>query len=100
MLTLENTSINTGTKANSIKMRNYNKKIFLAPNSVDSMSAIHCKIYDDGKAIARLSDCHGSIRWHNQLTDPEQRKEFLEKLGNTITELESFKKHIENEFTI
>ncbi|WP_390450890.1 hypothetical protein [Chryseobacterium sp. Alg-005] len=78
----------------------YNKKTFIAPNSIDSMSAIHCKIYDDGKAIVRLSDCHGSIRWHNQITDLKERKEFLEKLGNSITELQNLKNHIENEFTI
>lgn len=74
----------------------YNRKTFIAPESVDSMSAIHCKIYKDGKAIARISDCHNSIRWHNQITDPDQKKEFLEKLDNTITELQNFKNHIKN----
>lgn len=96
MSILEDTSINIGTKENSIKVMNYNKKTFIAPNSIDSMSAIHCKIYDDGKAIARLSDCHGSIRWHNQINDPEERKEFIEKLDKTINELLKFRNHIEN----
>jgi len=74
----------------------YNKKSFIAPNSIDSMSAIHCKVYKDGKAIARLSDCHGSIRWHNQITDPEGKQEMIEKLDNTINELTKFRNHIEN----
>ncbi|WP_162143865.1 hypothetical protein [Chryseobacterium daeguense] len=74
----------------------YNKKSFIAPDSIDSMSAIHCKIYEDGKAIARLSDCHGSIRWHNQINNPEGKKEMIEKLGNAITELQNFKTHLEN----
>lgn len=43
-------------------MKTYNDKIFIAPDSINSMSAIHCKIYEDGKAIIRLSDCHNSIR--------------------------------------
>ncbi|MEE6129126.1 hypothetical protein V2E39_17125 [Chryseobacterium arthrosphaerae] len=74
----------------------YNKKSFIAPDSISSMSAVHCKIMPDGRAVARLSDCHGSIRWHNQITDPEGRKELIEKLGNAISELENFKKHLEN----
>lgn len=77
-------------------MENYNQKIFIAPNSIDSMSAIHCKIYNDGKAIVRLSDCHGSIRWHNQIDVLEQKAELIEKLDNTINELLKFRNHIEN----
>ncbi|ROI03691.1 hypothetical protein EGI16_10790 [Chryseobacterium sp. G0240] len=95
MSILEDISINIGTKVNSTNMK-YNKKSFIAPNSIDSMSAIHCKIYTDGKAIARLSDCHGSIRWHNQITNPHEKEEMIEKLDNVINELKTFKNYIQN----
>jgi len=75
----------------------YNRKIFIAPDSLNSMSAIHCKIIENNIAVARISDCHRSIKWHNKITDPAEKREFLEKLKNVITELQAFKNHIENE---
>lgn len=34
----------------------YNKKVFIAPDDITSMSAIHAKIMPDGIAVVRLSD--------------------------------------------
>lgn len=69
----------------------YNRKAFIAPKSINSMSAVHCKIYEDGRAIARLSDCHGSIRWWNDLNNLEEVRELVEKLDNAIVELQAFR---------
>jgi hypothetical protein len=71
----------------------YNKKTFIAPDSVSSMSAIHCKIQDD-RAIVRLSDCHGSIKWHNSINEPLEVKEMLSKLRNAMAELKQFEAHL------
>ena len=59
------------------------------------MSAIHCKILD-GRAIVRLSDCHGSIKWHNSINKPLEVKEMLSKLRNSIEELKQFEAHLVN----
>lgn len=75
----------------------YNRKIFIAPNSLNSMSAIHCKIVEGDIAVARISDCHRSVKFHNKISDPAEKFEFLEKLENLIYELQNFKNHIENE---
>ncbi len=77
-------------------MNTYNDKIFIAPNSINSMSAIHCKIYNDGKAIIRLSDCHNSIRWHNDILKPEELEEMIEKLTNANAVIQSFISELKN----
>lgn len=50
----------------------FNKKAFVAPESINSMSAVHTKILTDGIAVIRISDCHGSIRWHNDMNKKEE----------------------------
>lgn len=72
----------------------YNKKVFIAPDSINSMSAIHTKLYKDGTAIARLSDCNGSIRWHNNMNDQAEVQEMLTKLTNSIDVLTEFRDHL------
>jgi len=67
----------------------YNKKTFIAPDSVSSMSAIHCKI-QEGRAIVRLSDCHGSIKLHNAIDSPEEKNEMIIKLASLINQLSDF----------
>jgi Ca2+-binding EF-hand superfamily protein len=68
----------------------YNDKTFLAPESINSMSAIHCKIYEDGKGIIRISDCHNSIRLWNFVNTQEGAKEMLEKIYMLKRELIAF----------
>lgn len=76
----------------------YNKKTFIAPDSVSSMSAIHCKIQDD-RAIVRLSDCHGSIKWHNDINDPAEVSEMINKLSNAAHEIIEFLEYLETIIT-
>lgn len=78
--------------SNTIKA--YSRKTFLAPESIHSMSAIHCKIYDDGKAIIRISDCHNSMRLWNFITEQEGKKEMLDKIYMLKQELIAFETQI------
>lgn len=72
----------------------YNKKSFLSPNSIYSMSAIHTKIYEDGIAGIRLSDCQQTIKIWNDMNDGSQVVEMLEKIDNIQIVLEEFKNEI------
>lgn len=72
----------------------YNQKEFISKNSINSMSAIHTKILEDGIAVVRMSDCHGSIKWHNNMNEQKEVDEMLEKLDTAITHLQSFRKEI------
>lgn len=72
----------------------YNKKIFLAPDSITSMSAIHAKIRKDGTSEIRLSDCNGSIRWLNDLNDLEQAREMISKLDSAISIMMDFRNEV------
>ena len=73
---------------------NYNIKKFISPESLNSMSAIHCKIVESDTGVIRLSDCHGSIKWHNKLSDFEGKREFIEKIDTVINELTKFKDYV------
>ncbi len=64
------------------RLDRYNKKAFLAPDSIDSMAAYHAKIKSDGVYLFRIHDCLTSVRLHGDLTDPVQVKEAVEKLMN------------------
>ena len=72
----------------------YNRKIFLAPDSILSMAAIHTKIKQCGEVQIRISDCNQTIKLWNDLNDPEQVKEFILKITNIQTELESLKQEV------
>lgn len=85
-----------GKKKQKKKHVTYNKKVFVAPESINSMSAIHTKIYEDGTAIIRLSDCNGSIRWHNNLNDQNEVAEMLCKLTNAMQVMLEFKNEIKH----
>jgi len=73
----------------------YNKKSFLAPESIHSMAAIFTKIYPDGIAIIRISDCNQTIKLWNDLNDKDQVKEMVTKITNIQNALEEFKKEVE-----
>lgn len=72
----------------------FSKKIFLAPESHTSMSAIHAKIRKDGTSELRLSDCNGTIRWLNDLNDKDQAKEMLTKLDSAMSIILEFRKEV------
>lgn len=58
------------------------------------MSAVHTKIYSDGTAILRISDCHNSIKIWNDLNDRNEVEEMAEKLDTLLRVLEDFQKEI------
>ena len=72
----------------------YNRKIFLAPDSINSMAAIFTKIYKSGIAIIRISDCNRTIKLWNDLNEPEQVVEMMTKITNIQNELERFKQEV------
>lgn len=72
----------------------FNKKIFLAPDSLTSSSLIHSKIRKDGTAEIRLFDCNGSIRWLNDLNDTDQVKEMLTKLDSAMSMILEFRNEV------
>lgn len=85
------------TKKNKIKKKVhviYNKKIFIAPDSLLSMAAMHTKIKPCGEAQIRISDCNTTIRIWNDLNDKTEIKEFLTKIDNMMDMLSEFKQEI------
>jgi hypothetical protein len=74
----------------------YNRKVFLSPNSINSMSAIHCKIKSDGTAILRISDCNNAVRIWNDFNSKTEKLEMIEKLTTLIDHIEKFRDEISN----
>jgi hypothetical protein len=74
----------------------YNQKNFLAPKSINSMAAIHCKIKKEGTAIVRISDCNHSVRLWNDFNNPKEKEEMIDKIDMLILELDSFKREIQS----
>lgn len=72
----------------------YNKKAFLAPDSIRSKAAIHTKILNDGTAIVRISDCNTSIRIWNDFNSKEEKQEMLEKVQTLQVYLHDFGEEI------
>lgn len=68
----------------------YNKKAFLAPDSIRSMAAIHTKIKHCGEASIVISDCRNSIKLWNDLNHPEEVQEMLLKIINLRSVLDDF----------
>lgn len=64
-------------------MENYNEKQFLLPDSERSMACYHAKVTDNIMKLT-IHDCKGSIQLHNDLSNPEEVDEALEKLNNLI----------------
>ena len=75
------------------EIKTYNKKGFLAPESIKSMSAYHAKIMDDGEYMFRLHDCIGGIRILGNVVEQKEAKEAvlkLETLSNVAGEFVKF----------
>lgn len=71
----------------------YNEKNFLLPDSPRSMASYHAKVLEDGIMKLTIHDCKGSIQLHNDLNDPEQAAEAIEKLealGTGVIGLQNF----------
>ena len=60
----------------------YNSKKFLLPESHRSMSCYHAKVMEDGIMKLTMHDCKRSIQLKNDLNNPEEISEAIEKLRN------------------
>jgi len=60
----------------------YNSKKFLLPESHRSMSCYHAKVMEDGIMKLTMHDCKRSIQLKNDLNNPEEINEAIEKLSN------------------
>jgi hypothetical protein len=74
----------------------YNKKRFLAPDSLLSMAVIHTKIKPCGEAQIRISDCNNTIKIWNDLNDKNQLFEMILKTQNLINHLTEFNNELIN----
>ncbi len=74
----------------------FNKKEFLAPESIRSMAAVHTKILADGTAILRVSDCNTSVRIWNDFNNKEEIKEMLLKVESLRDALYDFQEEIKS----
>lgn len=84
--------------------RIHNQKQFLVPDSPRTMASYHAKVMDDGIMKLTIHDCKGAIQLHNDLNDPEQVTEAIEKLetlAQGIYALQFFiaKNYLKNEQT-
>ena len=76
----------TKTKQNlynrKMEKQTYNIKSFILPESHRSMSAYHAKVMEDGIMKLTIHDCKRSIQFKNDLNNPEEIGEAIEKLEN------------------
>jgi hypothetical protein len=71
----------------------YNVKNFVLPDSHRSMSCYHAKVMEDGIMKLTIHDCKRSIQLKNDLNNPDEVKEAIDKLNNLargITQLREF----------
>lgn len=73
----------------------FNKKVFLAPDSLLSMAVIHTKIKPCGEAQIRISDCNNTIKIWNNLNSKKEVNEMLQKTDTLIEMLQGFRKQVE-----
>lgn len=76
----------------------YNKKNFLLPESHRTMSCYHAKVMEDGIMKLTIHDCKRSIQFKNNLNDPEEVREAIEKLYNLAEGITKLKEYIQEAF--
>lgn len=76
----------------------YNSKKFLAPESITSMAAIHCKIKKCGEITIRISDCNNSIKLWNKLENKSEISEFLQKMDSLLKEIQNLKDELKERY--
>ena len=76
----------------------YNKKNFLLPESHRSMSCYHAKVMEDGIMKLTIHDCKRSIQLKNNLNDPAEMREAIEKLNNLAEGITKLKEYIQDTF--
>lgn len=78
----------------------YNKKNFILPDSHRSMSCYHAKVMEDGIMKLTIHDCNRSIRLKNDLNNPEEIQEAIEKLNSLANGILDLLHFIQNEYGI
>ena len=73
---------------------NYNEKAFLLPGSINSMACYHAKIEIDGIMKLTIHDCNKSVRLHNNLNNPEEVREAIDKLTALEHGVSQLKEHL------
>ncbi|MFA6580253.1 MAG: hypothetical protein WCS79_00445 [Paludibacter sp.] len=63
-----------------MEIQTYNIKNFLLPESSRSMSCYHAKVMEDGIMKLTIHDCKRSIQLKNDLNNPEEITEAIDKL--------------------
>lgn len=81
-----------------MEKQTYNEKNFLLPDSPRSMASYHAKVMDDGIMKLTIHDCKGSIQLHNDLNDPDQVTEAIEKLDSLATGIVELQNFITQEY--
>ena len=76
----------------------YNIKNFLLPESSRSMSCYHSKVMEDGIMKLTIHDCKRSIQLKNDLNNPEEINEAIDKLSNLINGVKNLLDFIQNEY--
>jgi hypothetical protein len=77
----------------------YNSKKFLHPESERTMACYHAKVTEEGIMKLTIHDCKGSIQLHNDLNDPEQIAEALNKLAELELGIYDLRNYIAQNFT-
>ena len=78
----------------------YNKKKFLLPESQRSMSCFHAKVMEDGIMKLTIHDCKHSIQLKNDLNNPEEIEEAIEKLSNFANGILDLLHFIQDEYEL
>jgi hypothetical protein len=76
----------------------YNIKNFILPDSHRSMSCYHAKVMEDGIMKLTIHDCKRSIQLKNDLNDPEEITEAIDKLTNLADGILKLKEFIQNTY--
>lgn len=64
-------------------MNSINEKIFLLPDSIKSMAAVHIKIHEDRSQYQiRISDCNDTVKLWGGVDDEQELIDGIEKLSN------------------
>lgn len=78
----------------------YNKKNFMLPDSPRSMSCYHAKVMEDGIMKLTIHDCKRSIQLKNDLNNPEEIKEAIDKLSNFVNGILDLLHFIQDEYEL
>jgi hypothetical protein len=83
-----------------MEFKTYNKKSFLLPESHRSMSCYHAKVMEGGIRKRTIHDCKRSIQLKNNMNDPDEIKEAIEKLNSLASGIIELREFIQSNFEL